>query len=326
MKKLITALLIISLLTLAFGCALKPPAPTVPPDAPVDRAPARIGQGISAAINASKGASGGVDGKVAAQVTVASVIVTENLTISSCVFDMTEIEVALTDKGSLIGLGDVIGASFRDSAGETALHWVSQADAFADYVSGLTLGDVLALSLTPDGAPKADALSGVTTDVRGMLAALKKAVSNAQKLDLDRNDRLIQVIKTSTNLSADASETKNGMLLFDVYAATVTSGASGAVSACVLDECQVTVAFDGEGALISNINQEIKSVYEQGEANLLYGEQLALAEYFTGKTSAELSRITFRNDGTSGYAGEISSLTLPVFIYCELTKAALNAE
>lgn len=85
--------------------------------------------------------------------------------------------------------------------------WTEQADAFADYLKGMTAEKVAKLETEEDGKPKdADLLSSCTIAIDGYRDAVAKACANAEALGAAKGDRVSLGIEAA-NASSDVTAT-----------------------------------------------------------------------------------------------------------------------
>ena len=147
-------------------------------------------------------------------------------------------------------------------------------------------------------AGDADLATTATIYLGGYVAAVEKAVANAQALGAEAGDELkLAVINT---MAASAAEEAGGAAELTVDVAAVTMNGDVITSAAI-DSLQAKVEFDGTGALITDVAAAPQTKNELGEAYGMkawagakyeWNEQAAnFAAYITGKTAADVAGI-----------------------------------
>ena len=127
--------------------------------------------------------------------------------------------------------------------------WTEQADAFADYLKGMTAEKVAKLETEEDGKPKdADLLSSCTIAIDGYRDAVAKACANAEALGAAKGDRVSLGIEAA-NASSDvtATDDKDVNAQVDVTIVALTTDSDGRVTSAIGDmaEPALTVMSDG---------------------------------------------------------------------------------
>lgn len=206
--------------------------------------------------------------------------------------------------------------------------WAEQADAFADYLKGMTGEQAAMLETDKDGkAVDADLLSGCTIEVEPYREAVAKACSNAQALGASKGDRLALGMEAA-NASSDvtATDDKDLNVQVDVTVVALTADTDGRVTSAVGDmvEPALTVASDG----MMTAPDTIRSKLEQGDsygmrgASALnkewYEHSQGFCSYLKGKTAAELARIP--SDGSDADLAALCTIDIT-----DLQKAAAKA-
>lgn len=123
-----------------------------------------------------------------------------------------------------------------------------------------------------------------------------------------------------------------GEAAFEVHMAAVLVDDAGVIQSCVLDGVSAKVNFDGEGKIISNIDQTVYSKNELGEAYGMkryaasryeWNEQAAaLARYAVGKTAAELRSGAINENG---YAADIDIASMATIYLGDYVSAIESA-
>ena len=195
MKKLFAALLAITTLLAAAGCAGRPATmadkPQEAPDTdpiPVYDGEGTLSTGLYAVGSLSSSASAGEeDGLAQTDVTIVAVTVDENGVIADCVIDAVQAKVnfdgqgqLLTDLSAPVLSKNELGADYgmgpvSASMGGIGKEWNEQAQALADYVVGKTADEVLGIAVDEATKPAdADLSASVTISIGGFQALLEK--------------------------------------------------------------------------------------------------------------------------------------------------------
>ena len=325
MKKLTAMILAVALLASLAGCAgttvvvgncTCPPGahdtvetPTeAPAEIPTEGEPApggdllKTGLAVIANISGSAAATAEENGKADYDITIAAVTVDENGIIRDCIIDSVGTSVAFDaaglpvdfDASKAILTKNELGDNYGMKAyGGATYEWYEQAAALANFAIGKTIEE-----FKGGYAGDVDLATTATIYLGGYVAAVEKAVANAQALGAKEGDELkLAVINT---MEAVAGEEAGGyaQLTVDVAAVTVSGDV---ISSAVIDSLQAKVEFDGTGALISDVSTAPQTKNELGEAYGMkawagakyeWNEQAAnFAAYITGKTPAEVAGI-----------------------------------
>jgi hypothetical protein len=290
--------------------------------------------------------AGEKDGLAQIDSTVAAVTVDAQGKIVSAVFDAAQTKINFSAEGKVITprdtvimtkneLGDQYG--MRKASG-IKKEWNEQAAAFAQYVQGKTISEVRGIALNEEGAPSAaDLTSSVTIHVTDLIAALEKAVNNAQSLGAKAGDKLGLGIVTTISNSTDATAEKDGLAqAYSMYTAA-TFGADGKITSSIIDSSQSNVNFNTSGKITTDIqNAKLQTKNELGDQYGMrkasgikkeWNEQAAaFAQYVKGKTISEVKGIALNDEGKPAEAELASSVTVHVtdFIIV-LDKASQNA-
>ena len=239
-------------------------------------------------------------------VTVAAVLVDDNGVIVDCVIDSAGPALAFNAEGAITTdlkatiqtkteLGDAYG--MKAYAG-SQYEWYEQAQALADYAVGKTVEELRTGAVNESGkAADADLASTATIYLGGYVAAIEKAVANAQHLGAQAGDELkIATICSLADSTAPEGENPgNAQLNVDVTAITVSGDV---ITSCYIDSMQAKVAFTAEGVAeipafaTKNELGEAYGMKAWGGATYEWNEQAAnFAAYVTGKTAAEVAGI-----------------------------------
>ena len=206
--------------------------------------------------------------------------------------------------------------------------WAEQADAFADYLKGMTPEQVEKLETDKDGKPKdADLLSGCTIAVDRYRDAIEKACADAAALGAAKGDTLtlgVEAANGSSSLTATDDQDVNAQL--DVTAVALTRDADGHVTSAVGDMTEPALTVSADGGM--SAPKTVRSKREQGDeygmrqASKLgkewYEHSEGFCDYLKGKTAAEIAAIP--TDGSDADLAALCTISVD-----DLQKAAAKA-
>ena len=206
--------------------------------------------------------------------------------------------------------------------------WAEQADAFADYLKGMTPEQVEKLETDKDGKPKdADLLSGCTIAVDRYRDAIEKACADAAALGAAKGDTLtlgVEAANGSSSLTATDDQDVNAQL--DVTVVALTRDADGHVTSAVGDMTEPALTVSADGGM--SAPKTVRSKREQGDeygmrqASKLgkewYEHSEGFCDYLKGKTAAEIAAIP--TDGSDADLAALCTISVD-----DLQKAAAKA-
>lgn len=206
--------------------------------------------------------------------------------------------------------------------------WAEQADAFAEYLVGMTAGQAAKLETDKDGkATDADLLSGCTIAVDAYRDAVAKACAQAEALGAGRGDALslgVEAVNGSSGTTATDDSDIEAQVEITLVALTTDEG--GHVTSAVADaaEPSLTVASDGGVDAPDKVQtkRELGDDYGMRGASALgkewYEQADGYCDYLKGKTAAQVEAIP-----TDGSDTDLKALcTISV---TDLQKAAVKA-
>ncbi len=347
----LTLVLVVGLLT---GCAGTPvvyytnctcPAVTPENDIPETQAPVaqptespvlaegalKTGLYLNAGIGKSKAATAEEAGAADYDVTMVAVLVDENGVIQDCIIDGITASVTFDASGAITSdltaapqTKNELGDAYNMVAwGGAIAEWDAQAAALASFAVGKTVEELRSGAVDETGyAPEGtDLASSATIYLGGYVAAIEKAVANAQHLGAQAGDVLKLAATTGfgSSTAATAEAAGNAQLDVDVTALTMNGET---ITSCAIDSVQAKVAFDTTGAVTSDLTAPVQTKNELGEAYGMvawagavaeWNEQAAsFAAYITGKTPAEVAGIAV-NEGTKPTDADLAtSVTIAI--------------
>lgn len=291
----------------------------------------------------SKSAAADADGLAQTDATVVAVTVDQDGKIVDCIIDGIQAKINFTADGQLktdvattFKTKNEIGADYgMAKASGIGKEWYEQAAALAEYVKGKTVDEVLAIGMDGEKhATDADLTASVTIKIDGFLAAVAKAVQNAQALGAGTGDKLGLGITTDMHLSKAVAEGKDGSAQSYSFLTAVTVNGQGVITSCVMDGLQGTVAFDAKGQITSDVSNAISTKDELGDTYGMrkassigkeWNEQAAaFAAYVTGKTAEQVSGIKLTDEGGAADADLASAATISVSPLIQVVLKALN--
>lgn len=347
MKKIISLVMSIVLaMALLAGCGSK--TPTNNDTGNTDKTPdtkveGTVKTGLGVVTTVSKSADAGEkDGVAEAYSMIAAVTVDKDGKIVKCILDAAQTKINFSKEGKL--LTDV-KSTFKTKnelkeeygmkkASKIGKEWYEQADAFAKYAVGKTIAELKGIALSAEGVPTdAELTSSVTVHVNDLIAAIEKAVANAQDMGAKAEDKLGLGVATDIAKSTDAGE-KDGLAQAYSYYTVSTFDASGKITSCVIDASQSNVNFSKEGKITSDITKEVATKNELGEAYGMkkaskigkeWNEQAAaFASYAVGKTVSDVKGIALTAEGVPSGTDLNTSVTVHVNSFQTIIEKAGN--
>lgn len=352
MKKIVTLILCMALLTALFaGCggtsSSQAPAPapssSEPAPAPEQGAALKTGLGVVTSLGSSKDA-GEKDGLAQTDSVVVAVTVDADGKIVACEIDTAQNKISFSVEGKLVTPMDTVFLSKQElkldygmkAASGIEKEWFEQADALAAYVVGKTMDEVKGIALDENAMPTdEELLTSVTMKIAGYLSAIEKAVANAQELGATAGDKLGLGIVTNMVQSKDAGEKDGLAQAYSTYAA-VTVNADGVITSYVSDASQGNVNFDATGKITTDLTVNPASKKELGEEYGMkvaspigkewFEQAAAFEQYVTGKTVAEVKGTALDEAGSAADAEMLTSVTMTIDnMILSVEKAVANA-
>ena len=268
MKKSVITLALVLVIALLTGCAGTPvvyysdctcptgahtettPVETINPvestpvetTAPVAEGAVKTGLAIVASAGESKSA-GDADGEAKYDASVVAVTVDDNGVIQSCIIDSIGTSVLFDVNGAIVSdltaevptkneLGDAYNMK---TYGGAVAEWYEQAAALASFACGKTVEELRAGAVDETGhAVDADLATTATIYLGGYVAAVEKAVANAQHLGAQAGDELKLAIVSSVDGSKNADAENAGLAELYTSVAALTLK-EGVITSCFID-------------------------------------------------------------------------------------------
>lgn len=344
MKKVLTLLLSMTLVvSMLVACGKKEEANDTAKNVTPTTAPAKTDDTNSSESTAAKTGLGVVsslgkstnadkeDGLAEVDSLIAAVIVGADGKIIDCKIDASQAKINFSKEGKLVTdkatvfkskqeLGTDYGMGSKSPIGK---EWNEQADAFAAYVVGKSIDEVKGIAVNQEGvSTEADLKSSVTIHIGDFIAAVEKAVTNAQDLGASSTDKLGLAITTDMAKSTDGSADAEGLAQAYSNYTVVTTNAEGKITSCTIDASQGNVNFSTAGVISTDLKvapqtkQELKDAYGMKAKSKIgkewYEQANALAAYATGKTMDEVKGIAVNEEGIATEADLVSSVTIHV--------------
>ncbi|WMJ85723.1 hypothetical protein [Anaerocolumna sp. MB42-C2] len=306
--------------------------------------PVKTGLAVINDISSSTSATADADGVNQTNSVVVAVTVGQDGKILDCKLDMAQTKINFSKEGKLTTSAESfkskqeLGADYgMKSASGIGKEWFEQANAFADYVTGKTVDEVKGIAVNEEGVPTdADLASSVTVHIGDFVAAVEKAVANAQDLGATDADKLGLGVTTNMENSKDAAADADGVAQAYSYYIVTTSDATGKITSCLIDASQGIVNFDATGKITNDITvapqtkDELKEAYGMKKASGLgkewYEEANTFAQYAVGKTVDELKGIAVNEEGAPTTADLTSSVTIDIKNFVtSIEKAVANS-
>lgn len=289
--------------------------------------------------------AGDRDGVAQADSTVVAVTVDENGVILNVALDHAMTTMNFDAEGKIVTprdtvflgkqeLGDDYGMRVASPIGR---EWNEQADDLCKYVIGKTVEEIKGIALNDAGEPTDDDLtSSVTVIITGYIAAIEKAVANAQALGASATDKVgIGLVTTMDQYdSKDATADENGKAIAYTYYAGITFDDNGVITSAIIDASQTGIEFSNDGTMLTAKDTVFKTKNELGadygmivasSIDKEWNEQAAaFADYVVGKTVADVKGIAVTDGGTAADEDLASSVTVGVTSFITIIEKAFN--
>ena len=285
------------------------------------------------------------DGVAEIDSTVVAVLVDKDGKIVKCQIDQAQTKVTFNAQGKIttplntkFQTKQELGTSYgMAAASNIKKEWFEQANALADYAVGKTVDELKGIALNEEGAPAdAELASSVTISIGSFIAAIEKAVGNAQDMGAKTTDTLGLGISTNIEKSKDAAEEDGVVEASSSYVAT-TFDANSKITSCIVEGSNSDVAITAKGKITTDLNtapptkRELGAAYGMSKASSIKKEWFeqadALGTYVVGKTADEVKSIAVNDKGAPADAELASSVTVSIAGYIDIIqKSAANAK
>lgn len=273
----------------------------------------------------------GANGIAQVDSTIAAVAVDKDGKIQNCVLDAIEAQVVFDGAGKFITpttsvfktkteLADAYGLKKYSGIGK---EWYEQAAAFSKYVVGKTADEVKAIKVDDSNhATQADLKASVDIPIGWFVAAIDKAVKNAQNSSAGISDRLCIGSVTNMAKSYEATAEKTGLAQVESTYAAVTRDAVGKITSCVIDGTESKLGFNGTGKITTDlslspltkntIQKAAAQKKDEGSGKEWSDQAAAFAKYCVGKTAAEIAGIAVDDNQHAVAADLKATVTISV--------------
>lgn len=287
-------------------------------EAAATEAGVKTGMAIVSDTSSTKSADADGDGLAQVDSTVAAVLVGEDGKIISCKLDVAQNKIPVTAEGTF----DTTltfqskqelkeGYNMKGASG-IGKEWYEQANAFAEYVVGMTAEEVRAIETNPEahnGPVDADIAASCTMGVVDFIDAIALATENAQVLGASAEDNL--TLGLSTNMDSSKLPADNegeGLVQTDTTYAAVTTDAEGKITSSIWDCTQAKFDVTEAGEVTSKGDVVSKQVqlenYNMKGASAIgkewYEQADAYAAWLVGKTAADVAAIETDSEAHNG--------------------------
>ena len=192
--------------------------------------------------------------------------------------------------------------------------WYEQAEAFAEFVIGMTSTEVAGITTTVNDAGHKVAtnetlLAGCTIDISDFIKAVTKACEDAKNYTFKASEYKLGIAANTTldSSSTSATEEADGSAnMYTNFSATAVDK-DGKVLVAIVDMIQPKIKFNTAGEITSDTTAEVLTKRERGDDYGMkdsssikkewYEQAAAFENYIKGKTATEvLSIVTTTND------------------------------
>ena len=281
----------------------------------------KLGMGVIATYGSQSDADGETNGSGEFLVTAAAVLLDDSGKIVKVDLDTAQVKMGWTAEGTGVVATDLrtkyeLGNDYNmaaygkknDGSEGQPKEWFEQVDAFAATVTGKTLDEAKAL-MAADGYTTGDlATAGCTINVYEFMAALEKAVNNAEASKATAKDVLNVGMYVHAS-AKDATEEAEGSASVDVYMVAAAKNEKGEVTAAKTDCAQGKITFDAAG--VSTLAAtEVQTKLELGDNYNMaaYGKKHdgsdgAVKEWYEQAAAFDAALIGKTADGFAALAG-----------------------
>ena len=306
-------------------------APAATEAAPAVEGALKTGLALVAGIGDSKSATAEENGEGKYDVTMVAVLVDDEGIIRDCIIDGIATSVKFDATGA-ITTDLTVAPQTKNELGENygmvawggaIAEWDAQAAALASFAVGKTTEELRSGAIDETGKAPAgsDLATSATIYLGGYVAAIEKAVANAQHLGAQSGDTLklaaVNEIGDSTSATADAAGLAQ---LYTTATALTMNGET--ITSCAIDAVQAKVNFDTTGTVTSDLTAPVQTKNELGEnyGMVAWGgaiaewdaQAAAFASYITGKTAADVAGIAVNEKTAPTDADLTASVTIKI--------------
>lgn len=302
-----------------------------------------LGMGVSVSTASSAQGNAQVDA------TVATVVLDAEGKIVAADLDVAQTKMNITDGVANTEIDARTKKEKKEDYGMAAVmgvpEWYIQAQAFCDYVIGLTADEVANIATVENDhgyvvAADETLYAGCTIQVTDFIDAFTKACNDeyAREFTADEFKLGLSAITTADASCADATAEADGAAnMYTEFAAVVVDG-EGKLLAALIDSIQPKISFNTAGEITAaefkGTKKELKEDY--GMAAIMgvpewYIQATAFEDFIIGMTGDEVSSIaTTENDHGYVVAADetlYAGCTIQIADYMEsVAKAAVNAQ
>ncbi|NLY46560.1 MAG: hypothetical protein GX053_11350 [Tissierella sp.] len=303
MKKIISLLLVLVMITAVFTGCSKPADDQEPVDTPpvednngddveepagdVEGTIAKLGLGQNISIGKSKSAGTDANGNptnasAQADVTMAAVGFDAEGKVASVTVAVVQAKVAFDEElavtsdleAEVLSKKDLQDGYGMKGISEIGKEWFEQMEAFEEWMIGKTVEEIVNLPVkerdpSHQNVPDVPELtSTVTITVESYIAAVEEAWNNA--VDVEAGETVGLGVKAGIGSSRGLGTDANGNEVLpraqaDVYMSATAFDADGVVVGTIIDNAQVRVNYDAEGNITDDMDAELKTKHELKE-------------------------------------------------------------
>lgn len=290
----------------------------------------KTGLAVVSSATSSKDATDEKDGLAQVDSTAVAVLVDNRGLIQNISIDVIQTKFEFSNTGEIttdLGTRFISKKELGDDynmreASPIGKEWDEQAEALENYVIGKTLDEVKGISIDNGYPTDEDLTSSVTMNISTILAAIEKAVNNAEDLGAKSGDKLgLGITSISGNRTTNASADGDGTVQAYSHYSAVSLDKNDNITSSIIDASQTNVSFNTEGILTSDLAGDFKTKLELGddynmrEASPIGKEWFEQSEAFTnymkGKKISEITNLTLEH-GVPTDEDLVNSVTITV--------------
>jgi hypothetical protein len=326
MRKIISLLLMVALvMTMFTACGAKG---------------LKTGLAIVSSAGSSKEATEEKDGTAQVDSTAVAVLVDDKGVIKNIVIDVVQTKFNFSTTGEITTdlaktfdskkeLGDAYNMRGTSPIGK---EWDEQAEALEKYVTGKTIEQVKGIALDGGYPTDEDLTSSVTMNISSIIAAIEKAVNNAEDLGAKAGDKLgLGITSGAGSKTKNATAEEDGTVQAYSHYGAVSFDKNGKITSSIIDASQTNVSFNAEGKLTSELTGDFKTKLELGYDYNMKGaspigkewfeQSEAFCEYIKGKKISDVKGIAL-NDGYPADEDLLNSVTMHITDFLTVVEEA----
>lgn len=230
----------------------------------------KFGMGVASKYDKATDADGDTNGSGQVSTSFAAVLLDKDGKIVKCVIDTAQNKAEYTADGKAVAATEFKTKYEKGSdygmvaSGQATKEWYEQIDAFTALIVGKTIDEVKALVAEGNKGTDEVINAGCTITIDSYVAAVEKAVANAEDSEATAADTLKLGAVSSQYSAKDATDEAEGLNQLDTTMVAAVVNKDGKVVVCDTDAIQAKFTFNAKGAATLDTTTAITSKKEQG--------------------------------------------------------------